>query len=145
MISMKKRGLCLILLLCTMLAAVGGYCKTAKAAITFNNTANYVCSSSVNASGKLRTDLNVSGFKNITTQIQADLYVEKRILGIFWQRVNIGYTNNVWHDSTTSYHYNNFFTFQLPTTGTYRVTVTFTVSGSGGPDDIITATNTVTY
>ena len=66
-------------------------------------------------------------------------------MGIFWTRVNIGYTNNVWHDSTTSYIYSNYFEFQLTSTGTYRVTVTYTVSGTGGPADVITLTDILTY
>ncbi len=145
MISMKKKGVYLILLLCTVLVTVGVYYRTAKAAITYNNTAEADIICSVNANGKLRTNLSLNGYKNITTQIQADVYIEKRVLGIFWKRVNISYPNNVWHDSTTSYHYANYFDIQLASTGTYRATVTYTVSGTGGSDDIITLTDTVTY
>ena len=145
MISIKKRGVCLILLLCTVFATFGGYCKNANAATTFNNTIYADLISYVDSNGKLHSDLYVDGKKNITTLIEADLYVEKRILGIFWTRVNIGYPNNVWHDSITGYHYSNFFETNLNSTGTYRVKVTYTVSGSGGTADVINFTDTVTY
>lgn len=145
MISMKKRGICLILLLCTVFMTLGGYCKKANAATTFNNTIHADLSSYVTSTGKLHSTLTVDGKKNITSLIEADLYVEKRVLLIFWTRVNIGYPNNTWHDSTTNYLYSNYFEFQLSDTGTYRITVTYTVSGSGGASDVINCTNTVTY
>ena len=145
MISMKKRGLCLILMLCTVFVTLGVYCKTAKAATTYNNTSSAWAGSYVDSNGQLRTDMILGGYKGVTTLIEADLYLEKRFLGIIWIRVNIGYPNNVWHDSTTSYIYSNYFTHQLSSTGTYRVTVTYTVSGTGGTPDVITITDTVTY
>lgn len=145
MIATKKRLLCMILLLCTVFVSMAGYHRTAKAAVTLNNTASSSLSCSISSTGKLTAVLSVYGFKNITTSIQADLYLEKRILGIFWKRVDIGYTNNVWHDSVTGYIFYNTFDHQLASTGTYRVTVTYTVSGSGGSPDVITMTETKTY
>lgn len=73
------------------------------------------------------------------------LYVEKRVLGIFWTRVDIGTPNNVWTDSTSSYTYGEIFSTQLNSTGTYRITATFTVTGTGGTNDTIPYENTVTY
>ena len=99
----------------------------------------------INTNGELEVPMYVSGIKGRTTRIETSLYVEKRILGIFWHRVDIGCTDNVWHDSVTGYYYSNMFTHDLNTTGTYRVTVTFTVSGSGGSDDVITIRDTATY
>lgn len=145
MISTKKRGLCLILALCTVFLTMTGYCKTVRAATTFHNTLYADIVNSIDSDGRLETILHVDGFKGITTLIETDLYVEKRILGIFWIRVDIGYTNNVWHDSTTDYHYSNYFDTQLSSHGTYRVTVTYTVSGTGGTPDVIVLTDTDTY
>lgn len=145
MISIRKRGLCLMLVLCTVFMALSGYPKPAKAAITYNNTFSATVNCYIHSNGKIRTTLSLDGFKNKTTRIQADVYIEKSILGIFWTRVDIGYTNNVWHDSTTNYSYSNWFDVQLNSTGTYRVTVTYTVSGTGGADDIIVLTDTTTY
>ncbi len=52
MISMKKRGICLILLLCTVFMTLGGYCKKANSATTFNNTIYADLVSYVDSNGK---------------------------------------------------------------------------------------------
>ena len=145
MISMKKRGVCLILLLCMVFVSMVGYMNSAKAATTYYNTTSASVNCFIHSNGKIRTELSLHGIKDITTRIQADVYIEKSFLGIFWTRVNIGYPNNVWHDSTTDFNYFNWFDVQLSSSGTYRVTATYTVSGTGGSDDIITIMDTTTY
>lgn len=117
----------------------------ASAATTYNNTNRANLYASVSSNGRLSASLSVLGIKGITTKIEVSLYVEKRILGLFWSRVDIGCDDNVWEDSTTNYYYNNTFSCDLSSTGTYRVTVTYTVSGTGGASDVITKTDTVTY
>ena len=81
--------------------------------------------------------MQVMGIKGKTTRIEVELYVEKRVLGIFWSRIDIGTPNNVWTDAVNAYQYNNTFSTQLSSTGTYRVTVQFSVYGSGGSTDVI--------
>lgn len=117
----------------------------AAAATTYNNTANADLTCSISSNGRLTSNLSVTGIKGTTTRIQAELYVEKRFLLVFWSRVAIGYPNDLWTDSVNSYNYSNTFWTDLSSTGTYRVTVTYTVSGTGGADDIITKTQTQTY
>lgn len=119
--------------------------EKAEAAMTYNNTmsANLYCN--IESNGHLCANMDVTGYKNRTTSIHVELYVEKRVLGIFWSRVEIGYTNNTWIDSTTSYIYSGVFDTALPSTGTYRTTVTYTITGTGGSDDVIVKTDTVTY
>ncbi|MBO4878858.1 MAG: hypothetical protein J5544_01205 [Clostridia bacterium] len=117
----------------------------ASAAVTYNNTTTASFCSSVNSSGLLSVNMSVVGMKTKTTRIAVELYVEKNLVLWIWLRVNIGYPNNVWTDSVNNYYYSDLFSTQLQSTGTYRVTVTYTVSGLGGADDIITGTDTVTY
>ena len=119
--------------------------RISKAAITFNNTISASMDCDVTTNGNLIVVMDVLGISGTTTQISVELYVEKRILGIFWKKVDIGCANNTWTDSTASYTYSNICSFQLNSTGTYRVTVTYTVSGSGGTPDVITVRDTVTY
>ena len=119
--------------------------RKAEAATTYNNTTNATLNCSVNTSGLLQVSMSVTGIKGKTSGIAVELYVEKRILGIFWKKVDIGCPNNIWTDSTTNYYYSHVFSHSLTSTGTYRVTVTYTVSGSGGADDVIPMTDTVTY
>ena len=119
--------------------------RNAEAATTYNNTSSADLICSVNTSGTLQASLSVTGYKNKTTHISVELYVEKRILGIFWKKVDIGCTNNIWTDSTSNYCYTHVFSHSLTATGTYRVTATYTVSGTGGSDDVIQLRDTVTY
>ncbi len=143
--TMTKKGSMLVLALLMMIMSVYVPFKQAEAATTYNNTTSASLSGSVNANGRLTASLYVLGIKGKTTRIETSLYVEKRILGIFWSRVDIGCEDNIWHDSVTNYYYSNSFCCDLSSTGTYRVTVTYTVSGSGGASDVITKTCTVTY
>lgn len=145
MISNKKRGLCLILFAAVLFVSAFSLPYPAKAAITYHNTTNTSLTCSINSSGKLHADLTVKGISGTTTLIEADLYVEIRLLGSIWARINIGYPNDVWHDSTTSYNYSNYFEHQLTVHGTYRVSVTYTVSGTGGSPDVIPKTSTAVY
>lgn len=117
----------------------------ASAAITYNNTFDTDLQCSVNSNGKLSADLTVTGIKGKTNRIEVELYVEKRFLLVFWTKVDIGYPNNVWTDAVNAVNYSHTFTTNLNSTGTYRTTVTYTVSGSGGTADVITKTATVNY
>ena len=119
--------------------------RKAEAATTYNNTTFTNLTCSVSSAGVLSANMTVTGIKGTTSGIAVELYVQKRILGLFWKKVDIGCPNNIWTDSTTSTTYSHVFTHTLTSTGTYRVTVTYTVSGSGGADDVITMTDTVTY
>mgnify|MGYP007070251791 CR=1 FL=1 len=145
MYSMVKRVSVFALALLTLVMGVVVPFRRATAMTTYNNATNATLTSSINSDGRLQALLTATGIKNKTTQIKVKLYVEKRILGIFWSKVDIGYPDNTWTDSTTSYLYSYSFSTNLPSNGTYRVTVEFTFSGTGGADDIINCTDTITY
>lgn len=140
-----KRFTVLALALLMLALSVTVPVRRAEAAMTYNNAIGAVISCAINSSGRLTANLSANGYKNLTTRIAVELYVEKRVLGVFWSIVDIGCTDNVWKDSTTSYSYTNVFAHNMPSSGTYRVTVTFTVSGTGGSDDTIVRTETVSY
>ena len=140
--TMIKRGTILTLAMLMFVVSMLVPIKRADAAMMYNNTNNASLSASINSNGKLSASLYVMGMKGKTTKIETSLYVEKKILGLFWSRVDIGYTDNIWHDSTSNYYYSHTFSHDLTSTGTYRVTVTYTVSGSGGANDVITITDT---
>lgn len=71
--------------------------------------------------------------------------IEKKTWGLFWKRVDIGEPNNEWYDVIYNYVYAGDHTFQLPSKGTYRITVVYVISGSGGAPDTITRTIKKTY
>ena len=85
------------------------------------------------------------GIRGKTTKGEITTYVEKKTLGLFWTRVDIGQPNNQWVDVVYDYLYDGTHTFQLSNHGTYRITVVYVISGSGGAADTITQTMTKTY
>jgi hypothetical protein len=145
MYTLTKKVTVFALALLMLVMSVFVPMKKAEAAMMYNNViyANMNCT--VNSAGKLQVALSALGINGKTTNIKVELYVEKKILGLFWTRVNIGYDNNTWTDSTTNISYSNTFNTDLQSSGTYRVTTTFTVSGSGGAADVIEKTGTVSY
>lgn len=140
-----KRGTMLALAALMLFMSMFVPFEDAEAEMMYNNTTNALLSCSIDENADLSAILTVYGKQGKTTRINVELYVEKQFLGIFWYRIDIGCTNNIWTDSTTQYYYNNTFTTHLNSHGTYRVTVTYTVSGTGGADDIITKTSTIIY
>ena len=81
-----------------------------------------------------------SGF----TSSEIHTYVERRVLGIIWVKVDNGQPNKTWIDTSSSIAYSKNYSLTLPQTGTYRVTAEYTFYGSYGSESI-TEKQTVTY
>lgn len=111
----------------------------------FNNTMDASNTVSISSSGKLTIKNNFLAYDNYFSKAIITTYVEKRVLGLFWSRVDIGQNNNKWIDVIYECLYTGFHYFQLSDKGTYRVTTEFVVYGSGGPADTITRTATTQY
>jgi len=106
--------------------------------LQYHNTVSANSSASVSNSGLLTVSNRYQGLPGTTTRGEIKTYIEKKILGLFWIRVNIDQPNNEWHDVVYDYLYAGNHTFQLTSTGTYRITVVYTIYGSGGSPDTIT-------
>ncbi len=76
---------------------------------------------------------NESTFKQITVFVK----IQKKVLGIFWSTVDIGYTDNLW--TATSYDYRGFLFQNIPIsqTGSYRARFDIFVYGNNGSFDHI--------
>ncbi|MCR5808619.1 MAG: hypothetical protein K6G56_03560 [Clostridiales bacterium] len=140
-----KRTAVLLMAGLMLLAGIAVPCRRAEAAMMYNNTNYATLSGSIDSNGDLHATMYVMGINGRTTKIEVALYVEKRVLGLFWTKVDIGCENNIWKDYTTKISYSNTFSTHLNSGGTYRITVTYTVSGSGGSSDTITKTETLSY
>jgi|LSQX01.3.fsa_nt_gb hypothetical protein len=128
-----------------LMSSVCALTSAADYSICYNNTASADTSANVSGTGLLTISNRFTGFPSITTHAVITTYVEKRFLGLFWIRVDIGQTDNEWVDIIYDYTYVGGHTFQLTSTGTYRVTAVFNICGSGGPPDVITCRSTVVY
>lgn len=140
--SIKTRALSLLLAFVSVLTVFGVFASSkavSAAEITpyFNNTISASTSVNLPSSGKITITNSYKGVKDVTTKAVITTYIEKRFLGIFWTRVDIGTTDNEWVDTSYNYYYTGDHSFQLESTGTYRVTVKFVISGSGGSADEI--------
>lgn len=78
------------------------------------------------------------------TSAEIHTYVERRVLGIFWVKVDNGQPDKIWVDTSTSRAHIKNYTLTLTQTGTYRVTADYTFYGSSGSESI-TMQKTVTY
>jgi len=111
----------------------------------YNNTVTATSAASISDNGLLTVTNIYQGIKGTTTKGEITTYVEKRTLGFFWTRVDIGQPNNQWLEVVYDYSYYGSHTFQLSSHGTYRITVIYVISGTGGDPDTITRTITKTY
>lgn len=92
--------------------------------------------------------LSISNYYTISgsgfTSAKIETYVEKRVLGVIWIKVNNGQTNNTWVATSTATRYSKEYSLQLSSSGTYRVTAKYTFYGSNG-SETVTRQPTATY
>ena len=93
----------------------------------------------ITETGEAILAVNYEGYPKITTGATITIKIEKKTLLFFWSDV-IDETITAVGDS-----YFNEFHYQLEDKGTYRCTVVYTVSGTGGADDVLTFEDTLKY
>ncbi len=111
----------------------------------YNNVVSAQTSASVSSSGIITISNRYVGIQNTTTKAIITTKIEKRFLGLFWKSVDINQPNNQWVDTIYNFSYTGSHTFQLPSTGTYRITAVYEIYGNGGSADKITCEVKKTY
>lgn len=139
-----------LLLACISLFALWGNvlsvnAQAAEIAPYYDIISDVSCWASVSSTGKLTATADYTGSTSKVSKVVVTMYVEKKTAGIFWSRVDLGITNNQWVDTSYKAAYNGSHSVQLPSKGTYRVTVIFTVYGKSGNTEEITKRTTVEY
>ena len=104
----------------------------------YNNVLTASSTATISSSGVITVINTYTGSQSETTKAVITTYIVKKTLGIFWSRVDIGQTDDEWVDTIYNYKYSGSHSIQLPSTGTYRVTVEYVIYGSGGAADTIT-------
>jgi hypothetical protein len=144
-----KRIFAIVLTLCVSIVPL---CSFSASAATpeeimplYNNVSNATANLGITDSGKLTINYRYVGSSQVTTKAVITTYIEKKVLGLFWSRVDIGTTDDQWVDTIYDYRYTGSRTYQLPSSGTYRVTVNFKIYGNGGAADNIENQQTVSY
>lgn len=104
-----------------------------------NNTAGMNSAFVITETGEAIVGVNYEGYPNVTTGATITIKIEKRTLLFFWSDV-VDETITAVGD-----RYFNEFYYQLEDKGTYRCTVVYTISGTGGADDVLTFEDTEKY
>ena len=135
-----KRKFCLIFAILFTLSALFSPSVLASDISLFNNnTASTATRFTISDTGEARIYVDYKGYPNVTTGATITVKIEKRNLLIFWNEV----VNDVYYFREESHA--ETFVYQLEKTGTYRCTVDYLISGTGGADDEITFQDTTTY
>ena len=100
------------------------------------NTSRCTYTFTIDSNGLARTTIIYAGIPETFVEINAEVKIQKKFLGIFWLNVSIGEPDNVW--SATSANLNAVLSksFQLNETGTYRAVFDIEVIGINGNDII---------
>ena len=135
----KKTMTVVTVILCLLLVTQMLVQPVAAAAVMplFNNVASVSNPVTISDSGKLTVTNQYYGFEGTTTKAVITTYIEKKTLGLFWTRIDIGQTDNQWVDTLYGYKNSVVHSFQLESTGTYRVVTTFVIYGTDGSSDEI--------
>ena len=111
----------------------------------YNNVGSATLTININDNGKLTIGYKYNGYSSITSKAVITTYIEKKTLGLFWTRVDIGQKDDQWVDTINNYRYTGSRTYQLSSSGTYRVTAIYKIYGSGGSADEIKCEATDSY
>ena len=135
-----KKKICLLLVLAFVFASVSQFSVLASDIMPLNNNTlavntNFIISDT----GEAVVSVKYEGYPNITTGATISIKIEKRNFLFFWS--DVVEDTIIVNDS----YYVNVLRYQLEDTGTYRCTVEYVVSGTGGADDVLTFEDTKTY
>ena len=144
-INVTKRAICAVIALIMALSAFSAFAAAQTVEPCFNNVVRVSNHDEVASSGKLTATNSYVADGSVFSKAIITTYVEKKVLGLFWSRVDIGQTNNKWTDVIYDNIYDGTHSVHLSDKGTYGVTSEFVVYGSGGPADTVTETATTEY
>ena len=146
---MKKNILMRILsfiVMCTVLISAVSFIANAEEIMPrYNNVDSTTSVVSISSAGKMTVTNKFSASASIFSRAVITTYVERKTLGLFWTRVDIGQTDDEWVDTIYTNVYSGTHSHQLEKTGKYRVTVEYVIYGSGGAADTITREIEKTY
>lgn len=106
----------------------------------FNNVMSTTTAFAINDTGRATVSVAYTGIQGVTTRVMCKTYIEKKVLGLFWTRVDLGNTNDEWLDTSTELDDVFSHSVQLSSSGTYRAVYYIAVCGTNGDNDIIEET-----
>ena len=142
---MKRRMTCLFLIAVLLVVSVIPMISAETIMPRLNNTSNTSTNFTITTAGKATISASFDGYRGITTGATITSYIEKRTLGVFWTKVDIGEPNKEWVDVSSDYTDAFVHEFWLEDTGTYRATVVYEIRGTNGAADVIDYEQERTY
>lgn len=131
-----------IVFLSTFAFQIAIYADSAERDQTRNNNTSYTDTSfSISTSGMASVKVKYEGYANVTTGATIEITIKKRFLLVFW-------TTEIEEEYTvygTDYDHTYYYDLTEFGSGTYKCLVTYTVSGSGGADDVIPFEDTASW
>ena len=111
------------------------------ASIQNNNTSGTFTSFNISSSGTASVYVRYNGYPNITTGAEISITIKKNTFLWFYSTV----VDETYSVEATSYF--NTYTYDITESGSgkYKCNVTYTISGSGGADDVIPFEDTASY
>ena len=106
-----------------------------------NNCAGASMSFSISTNGQADVDVYYCGINNVTSGATIDVVIKKNTFLFFWSTV----VDESYNISQVTYY--DMYSYDLSSngSGTYKCFVTYTISGSGGADDVIPFEDTASY
>ena len=136
--NIVKRIICFTVMCIVLISSFSFIVSAQEVMPCYNNVVSAESSVTISSSGMMEITNSFLGSTSVFSKAVITTYVEKRFLGIFWTKVDIGQTNDEWIDTIYTNVYSGTHSVQLPSTGTYRTTVEYVIYGSGGSADTIT-------
>lgn len=104
--------------------------------VALNSSSTFTIANTNKATVSVRYVADSSIFQKATVTVK----IEKRFLLVFWNVVDIGYTNNQWVASSTNPNGVLSNTFTVNGKGMYRARITLEITGNNGQKDVIEET-----
>lgn len=96
-------------------------------------------------SGYANVSVRYNGVPSAFIKAEISVKIQKRYLLVFWNDVDIGYTNNEWTASSTALNGVFSKSFSVNNTGYYRALITVKIYGTSGEVDTIEFTKEYKY
>lgn len=123
-----------VILSVSTLAATAAYAIGGVA--TYNNNLNMTATSFIITNDLGEVSAHFVGYEGITTEAIVESKIQKKTL-FWWSDVDNGEEDNTWVDHFYDVSGDVYHSLEITKKGTYRATVTYTVKGTGGADDVI--------
>lgn len=135
---MKKKFLAtisLILIMATMCCNLNIF--AASVTPRWTNCDQYGFTFAITDDGVAHVDVDYLGDSNHFGSARMTIKLQKRFLLLFWNTVDIGYSNNEWVETSTDLYDTFYNSFPLSSKGTYRAVLTLEITGKDGSVDVI--------